>query len=183
MEQKEEAYIINRILAGETNLFSGFVDNYGASVLRMVRQIVAGREDAEEIVQDIFMKAFANLHFFKGDARFSTWLFRIAYNTAISATRKKKREHFSFDEKMMADVPDEKIDHFFDNDKNELLERRLQEAIVLLPPDEKALIAMFYNEDKPIDEIASIMSLSASNVKVKLFRTRKKLYLQLNEYH
>lgn len=183
MGRNDESDIINRILAGEINLFSGFVDNYGASVLRLVRQIVANREEAEELVQDIFMKAFTKLGSFKGESRFSTWIFRIAYNTAISATRKKRHESFFFDEKALANIRDETVENFFDDDSNERMIRKLQESIHRLPPDEKALITLFYTEGKPVDEIAAIVNLSASNVKVKLFRTRKKLYLQLNDYH
>lgn len=181
MERKEETDIINRILPGEINLFSRFVDDYGTSVFRMVRQIVTCHEEAEEIVQDIFMKAFTKLSSFKGDARFSTWIFRIAYNTAISAKRKKRNESYFDDEKTLDNIPDEEIGDFFDDDTDEQMILKLQEAIKQLPPDEKMLITLFYIEGKSVDEMGAIANLSTSNVKVKLFRIRKKLYLQLND--
>lgn len=84
MENKDEQIIIKRILEGETAIFSHFVEQYSHSVYSMIVRIVQSREDAEELSQDAFLKAFSKLETFKGDCSFSTWLFRIAYNTGIS---------------------------------------------------------------------------------------------------
>lgn len=92
MEQKDESYYIERILDGETEYFSVFLDRYSRPLYTLVVQIVGCPEDAEELLQDIFLKAFRNLNRYKGECRFSTWIYRIAYNAAISATRKKKQE-------------------------------------------------------------------------------------------
>ncbi|MCS2714378.1 sigma-70 family RNA polymerase sigma factor [Bacteroides thetaiotaomicron] len=96
MEQKDESYYIERILDGETEYFSVFLDRYSRPLYTLVVQIVGCPEDAEELLQDIFLKAFRNLNRYKGECRFSTWIYRIAYNTAISATRKKKQEFLSY---------------------------------------------------------------------------------------
>ena len=172
--------IINRILSGDTNLFSRIIDCYGTTIYRLIKQIIPCNEDSEEIVQDVFMKVFQKLNSFKGDSRFSTWLYRIAYNTAISATRKKKHEVSFFDESEIMNIPDETVDIFFENNTDEELISKLQQSINYLDTDEKVLITLYYLEDRPINEIASIMEISPPNVKIRLFRTRKKLYLQLS---
>ena len=79
MVQNEEAQYIARILNGETECFSVFLDRYGRPLYSLIVQIVGCPEDAEELVQDVFLKAFKNLSGYKGDCIFSTWLYRIAY--------------------------------------------------------------------------------------------------------
>ena len=111
MEQKDESYYIKRILDGETEYFSVFLDRYSRPLYTLVVQIVGCPEDAEELLQDIFLKAFRNLNRYKGECRFSTWIYRIAYNAAISATRKKKQEFLYIEENTINNVPDEMADN------------------------------------------------------------------------
>lgn len=92
MVQNEETQYIARILNGDTEAFSVFLDRYSRPLYVLIVQIVGCPEDAEELVQDVFLKAFRCLDSYKGECRFSTWLYRIAYNAAVSATRKKKQE-------------------------------------------------------------------------------------------
>lgn len=177
MEQKEESRHIERILNGETHLYSAFVEAYSDSIYVLIVQIVGSPEDAEELVQDSFMKAYKALNTYKNECRFLTWLYRIAYNIAISATRKAKRPVLFIEEATINNVPDEAVDTLMDEDSVEEDINRLMTAIDLLTPDEKALITLFYLEEKSIDEVSQIMDLTISNVKVRLHRTRKKLYL------
>lgn len=180
MEQKDEINYIKRILEGETNLFSYFLDRYSRPIYTLIIQIVSCREDAEELTQDSFIKAFRKLDTYKGDCSFSTWLYRIAYNTAISATRKQKREPFFIDEQIIENVSDDEVDDVLGNSDNEERIKRLETALTQLNADERALITLFYNEDKSIDELATIFRLTSTNVKVKLHRTRKKLCVLIN---
>jgi RNA polymerase sigma-70 factor, ECF subfamily len=185
MNHQDELNYIERILAGETNLYSHFVNSYSNSIYSLIVRIVLTNEDAEELTQDSFLKAFKKLDTFKGDCSFSTWLFRIAYNTAISATRKRKMEFPMVDEAMMESVPDEAIETFFDPDENEIKLQKLEEAIGKLNVEEKTLITLFYTEDKSVAELAKVLDLTNENVKVKLYRVRKKLYVLMtkgNEY-
>ena len=173
MEQKDESYYIERILDGETEYFSVFLDRYSRPLYTLVVQIVGCPEDAEELLQDIFLKAFRNLNRYKGECRFSTWIYRIAYNAAISATRKKKQEFLYIEENTINNVPDEMAD------TEEQLER-LEMAIDQLSGEEKALITLFYYEEKSMEEIGEVLKLSISNVKVRLHRTRKKICVLMN---
>jgi len=181
MNNQDELNYIERILAGETNLFSYFVNSYSNSIYSLIVRIVLTNEDAEELTQDSFLKAFKKLDTFKGDCSFSTWLFRIAYNTAISATRKRKMEFPMVDEAMMESVPDEAIETFFDPDENEIKLQKLEEAIGKLNVEEKTLITLFYTEDKSVAELARVLDLTPENVKVKLHRVRKKLYVLMTK--
>ena len=181
MNNQDELNYIERILAGETNLFSYFVNSYSNSIYSLIVRIVQTNEDAEELTQDSFLKAFKKLDTFKGDCSFSTWLFRIAYNTAISATRKRKMEFPMVDEAMMESVPDEAIETFFEGDENEIRLQKLEEAITKLNVEEKTLITLFYTEDKSVAELARVLDLTPENVKVKLHRVRKKLYVLMTK--
>lgn len=89
--ENDETHIIHRILKGETSLYEYFLDKYSQQVFILIIRIVENQEDAEELTQDTFLKAFEHLSSFKAESSFSTWIYRIAYNTAISATRKKTR--------------------------------------------------------------------------------------------
>lgn len=171
----DETDYIRRMIDGETRLFSYFLDRYSRPVYSLIIQLVSNHEDAEELTQDTFMKAFRKLDAFKYDCSFSTWLYRIAYNTAISATRKKRMVFPALDEAMFGNIPDETVDAFFENDNEEMLQK-LEKAIDYLNPEEKALITLYYLEEKSVGDVASILGLTVDNTKVKLFRVRKKLY-------
>lgn len=180
MNVREETTYIRRILDGETELYSCFLDRYSRPMYSLVIQIVSGSEDAEEIVQDVFLKAFNSLHTYRGDSSFSTWLYRIAYNMAIGFARKKKREYIAIEENLLNSIPDDKADSvLFPTDDEEKI-MKLTEAIGMLSSEETAIITLFYYEEKSVDEVAQITKLSPSNVKVRLHRARKKLYVILS---
>jgi RNA polymerase sigma-70 factor (ECF subfamily) len=181
MENLDEISYIKRILEGETNLFSVFLERYSRSIHSLISRIIPSNEEAEELTQDTFLKAFRKLDTFKGECSFSTWLFRIAYNTAISATRKRKIVFPVIDESVLENVSDETIDIAFEEDGNERKLQQLEKAITRLNVEDKTLITLYYSEDKSVSEIAELMELTPDNVKVKLFRVRKKLYILMNE--
>ena len=137
-------------------------------------------EDAEELAQDVFLKAFRNLHRFNGRSSFPTWLFRIAYNTAVSETRRRKREWACIDQARLANLPDseaERMDAW--EGRQEYLDA-LARAVGELEPEERALVTLFYYEEYSVSECAGITQMSESNIKVRLHRIRKKLYILVN---
>lgn len=176
----EEAHIIQEILSGKTSRFEHFLDKYGQQVFTLIVRIVGNQEDAEELTQDCFMKAFSHLSSFKKDSNFSTWLYRIAYNTAISATRKKKQETMIMDETLLANISDKQVDNAL-NDESEGQIARLNMALEKLDADERAVVTLFYMEDKTVSEISEIMDMTVNNTKVKLHRIRKKLYVLITQ--
>ncbi len=177
MNELDDTYYIQKTLDGNIEYFSRLIDRYSSKVYALVIPIVRCKEDAEELTQDIFLKTFKVLSGFKGECRFSTWLYRIAYNTAISATRKKKMEFLYVEEQTINNVMEEDMDEVFNESGNNLLLAKLEKAVAQLPPDERALLSLYYTEEQSMEEIAAITHLSISNVKVKLHRIRKKLYI------
>ena len=168
MERKDDAYYIQQVKAGETNCFAYLVDKYSRSVYNLIAKTVGNREDAEELTQDVFLKVYGKLHTFQGNSSFSTWLYRIAYNESISATRKHKPSFTPIDSIQFGEMPEE------ENNK-ELTLQRLEQALSELNAEERAVILLFYTEEKSIREIAEITKTSESNTKTKLHRIRKKL--------
>lgn len=181
MENPTEQDLIQSILDGNSQAYSVLLLRYQRPIHSLVRQIVTNREDAEELTQDVFIKAFRKLDSFKGGSSLSTWLYRIAWNTAISATRKKRLVYPEFDENQFANLPDDTVDAILAKEDDEAQLLRLEKALDLLKPDEKALITLYYTENKSLAEIATILDISPDNAKVKLHRTRKKMVLLLND--
>lgn len=180
MEHIDESAYIKRILNGETELFAYFLDRYSRPLYSLIIQIVSSPEDTEELLQDVFLKAFQSLGNYRGGSSFSTWLYRIAYNKAISATRKQKSECFYIEESVINNVSDDEAEHIMVLSDNEEQLFKLSHAIGRLSADEKALITLFYYEEKTIEEVALIFAWTQVNVKVKLHRIRKKLYVLMN---
>ena len=174
--KKEESYIIKEILNGKTEQYEYFLDRYGQQVFVLVDRIVSCQEDAEELTQDVFLKAFQQLSSFKAESSFSTWIYRIATNLAISAVRKKRNDVLRLEDSVFANLSDTQVDEALEDESEEQMER-LQQAMNQLEADERALITLYYLEEKPLAEVAFILGLTEGNAKVKLHRIRKKLYV------
>jgi RNA polymerase sigma-70 factor (ECF subfamily) len=144
-------------------------------------KIVRNREDAEEVAQDSFIKAFQKLNSFKGESKFSTWLYTIVYRTAISKIRKKTIEITDIDDFVMEN---HSVDFSFpqmDLLKAEEQKKYVKYAIDSLPELDALLITLFYLNENTFDEIIEITGLTKTNIKVRLFRARKKLYKELSQ--
>ena len=172
-----DIHYIEKIQAGETECFAVLLERYSRSVFSLMVKIVGNREDAEELTQDVFLKVFRTLSSFQGNSLFSTWLYRIAYNAAISATRKKRHEWLTIEESMMEKAPEIEMSDETEQSEREEQLIRLEKAMAQLLPDERALITFFYMQEKSINEIVSITRLSTSSVKTKLHRIRKKMFV------
>lgn len=179
MELYTDTYYIQRIQAGDTACFACLLDKYSRPVHTLIFKVVRSREDAEELTQDVFMKIFKNLSSFKGDCGFSTWVYRIAYNTAISCVRKKKYEFLAIEETTLTNISEEEVSEMLGRTNTSWQIQRLDAALEQLPPDERALILLFYMKEKTVEELAAITGLTTSNTKVKLHRIRKKLFVLL----
>lgn len=168
--------LIDLALKNHSRAMSCLVDRYKGMVFTLSYRILKNELDAEEAAQDSFIKAFKALSTFRFDCKFSTWLYRICYNNAISKARVYKPVLVDADAR--PDIPYEAIsalDSLSAKDRN----RYLSKAMEKLDSDESAILTLFYVEGDSINEIVAITDLSESNVKVKLHRGRKKLYAQL----
>lgn len=178
MENKDDIYYIEKVISGQTNYFSYIVEKYQNIVFSIALKVLGNREDAEEMAQESFIKAYKSLHTFKGKAKFSTWLYRITYNNCISEVRKKKQHFMSTDD---VQIKDETEEMNLDGIPEENRAKYIQAALKKLPEDEYTLVMLYYFEDQSIEEVSSVAGLSQSNTKVKLHRARKKLYTILND--
>lgn len=181
MKYKSDSFYIDKILEGDVSAYSMIVDKHKDMVFTVALRIVRNREDAEEIAQDTFVKVYQSLKSFKKESKFSTWLYRIVYNTAISKTRKRQLE--------TTDMEYEIIENYtLDNIKEDVNRLEYDEQKILinkviekLSPEESTLINLFYFKEYSTEEISEIMNLSKANVKVKLHRIRKRLYKEVQQ--
>lgn len=175
--------IITRVLSGEHQLYAELVKRHQNFVFTLALRYTPGREDAEEIAQDVFVKAYKALKDFRGDSKFSTWLYSIVNSTSITFLRKKKLDVQSLDSEHVMEAADSKDSGMSANQvevksKVEMVTR----AIQLLSPDDAKLITLFYKAEQSLDEIAKIMNLETNTVKVKLHRARTRLKEKMEKY-
>ena len=181
MKFREDPYYIRMILSGDTEAYRGLVEKHQDLVYTIVHRIISSAEEAEEVAQDVFVKAYSKLSGFKGEAKFSTWLYRIAYNTAVSHTRKKKIEFLAMDEEVIGNYSEEDVQQEVMGLSAEGQNKLIKKALAILPRTDSLMITLFYYHGKDIEEISEIVGLTQSNVKVKLFRIRKRLFKEMNE--
>jgi RNA polymerase sigma-70 factor (ECF subfamily) len=181
MKFETDIFYIQQIIAGNARAYAFLVEKHKELVFSIALKILHNREDAEEVAQDAFVKAYQSLSGFKNEAKFSTWLYRIVYNSAISKVRKKKLELSPLDDSTINNYSDDNMDsNFFlveEPDQFELLQKALQS----LPEDENVIVSLFYQNDHSIEDISAITGLTVANVKVKLHRIRKKLYTEMQK--
>jgi RNA polymerase sigma-70 factor (ECF subfamily) len=175
MTQKEDHYYIEETLHGNNHAYEVLVDRYKSMVFTLAVRITKSREDAEEIAQDTFLKVFKALASFKGESKFSTWVYKIAYYRSLDYLKKKKRiiesdtvdisevYNLSSIESVLEDI-----------DRKERLEI-LKDAIQKLSEKDSAIVTLYYFEELSIKEIAMVTGLTPEVVKVRLFRSRKQL--------
>jgi RNA polymerase sigma-70 factor (ECF subfamily) len=168
--------IISKVLKGEQNAYAELVNRYQAYVFTLVLRMIKSREDTEEVSQDVFIKAYRSLADFRGESKFSTWLYTIANTTSITFLRKKKLDVHSLDNEKVFEMADSKDSGFRAN----LVEQKsrvnmVNEAITMLSPDDAEIITLFYKAEQNLEEISRILRLETNTVKVRLHRARTRL--------
>jgi RNA polymerase sigma-70 factor (ECF subfamily) len=167
--------IIDKILDGNTNAYSALVNRYKNRVFTLAYNVLLNKEDAEEVAQDAFVKAFSALKNFKKQAAFGTWLYRIVINTALN--KKKLKKVFTVDASAIA-ADDEPIDFYslLKQYENKDLKKFIQYAMQSLNDDERICITLFYLNELQVNEIHELTGQTVANIKVILYRGRKHLY-------
>jgi len=177
MQQKlTDQDLISAVLAGDTTTYAALVKRHERFVFTLALRFVKKREDAEEVAQDCFVKAYRALGTFNYDSKFSTWLYTITYTTSMSFLRRKQLETQSIDD---AQSGIQLENHVSAYDANEI-ERKsayvyLNQAITLLLPDDAAIITLFYQGEQSLEEIGQALKMESNTVKVKLHRARARL--------
>jgi len=175
--------LISQVVAGNSAAYATLVDRYQGFVFTIVLRYIKSREDAEEVSQDIFVKAYRNLSDFKGASKFSTWLYTVTTTTCISFLRKKKLEVHSLDHEKVFAAADN-IDSGMSANQVEAKSRSqmVNEAIKLLSPDDAQIITLFYKGEQSLEEIAAILGKETNAVKVQLHRARGRLKEKMQKH-
>jgi RNA polymerase sigma-70 factor (ECF subfamily) len=176
-----EKELLEDITHGDMSAFGALMKHYSQGVYTLVVRIVGDECEAEELTQDVWMKVYKQLCYFSGRSTFSTWLYRIAYNAAISHARRKRQTCIPLDERRLASIDEDDVERM-EADTSERNLEALAAAIEQLDAQDRALVTLHYYENRPIAECAEIIEQSVGNTKVRLHRIRKKLYILITDY-
>jgi RNA polymerase sigma-70 factor (ECF subfamily) len=175
--------IINRVLKGEQQAYAELVNRYQGYVFTLALRFTKNREDAEEVSQDIFIKAYRSLADFRGASKFSTWLYTIVNTTCITFLRKKKLEVHSLDNEKVFEVADTKDSGFSANQVEQKSRiNMVNRAIEMLSPDDAEILTLFYKAEQSLEEIGEVLGLEPNTVKVRLHRARQRLKDKMEKY-
>jgi len=181
MDKTDDIYYIEAVRKGDVSAFSILVERYQNMVYSLALKLLKNAEDAEEMAQDTFVKAYQKLETYEGKSKFSTWLYSITYNACISELRKRRIHFSSLEDQRFSDQDEMKMYDYFSETKKEDQERYLNLALGKLPEDDQVLVTLYYYESQSMDEISMITGLGVSNIKVKIHRARKRMYAILHE--
>ena len=175
--------LIARVLNGDHQSYSILVERYSNLVFTISLRYVKTREDAEEVAQDVFVKAFRSLADFRGQSKFSTWLYTIATTTSITFLRKKKIETHSLDNEKLFEVADN-IDSGMSANQVEQKSRAnmVNLAIAMLSPEDAQVLTLFYKGEQTLEEIAQVLGKEVNAVKVQLHRARGRLKDKMQQH-
>lgn len=167
--------LIDRVLSGDTGAYQGLVERYQHMVFTLAARMLKNRELAEELAQDVFVKAYLGLKGFRGNSKFSTWLYKIAYHRILDAAGAEGRKPG-----LRSDLAPETLSARSDDDTwTQLMERErsvvLNEAMARLDTADRSLLSLFYLQEQSLQEVSEITGLSPGAAKVRLFRARERL--------
>jgi RNA polymerase sigma factor (sigma-70 family) len=175
--------IIRKVLQGEQAFFAQLVERYQKYVFTLVLRFTDSREDAEEISQDVFVKAYRSLADFRGESKFSTWLYTVVRTSCITFLRKKRLDTISIDnERTSLQLEDRESGFTANTIEQKSRHAMVGEAIRMLSPDDRQVITLFYKGEQSLEEIGRIMGLDPNTVKVKLHRARHRLKEKMEKY-
>ena len=168
--------LIDKVLGGDKAAYADLMKRHQRFVFTLALRFAKNREDAEEIAQDCFIKAYRSLNTFRNTSKFSTWLYSIVYTTAMTFLRKKRLDIQSIDteagllniENHVSDLNADEVEH-----KSKMV--FVNRAIDQLLPDDAAVITLFYQGEQSLDEIGKALGMETNTVKVKLHRARHRL--------
>jgi RNA polymerase sigma factor (sigma-70 family) len=167
--------LIEQTLAGNQAAYADLVKRHQRFVFTLARRFSKNREDAEEIAQDCFIKAYRSLSSFQRQSKFSTWLYSIVYTTAMTFLRKKRVDTDSIDDESVYVQLENHSGYDSNSAENRSRSYYLNQAITQLLPDDAAIITLFYMGEQSLDEISQALAIAPNTVKVKLFRARQRL--------
>jgi RNA polymerase sigma-70 factor (ECF subfamily) len=181
VNKQEEQIVVDKVLAGDAHAFTALVNSYKDIALALAYNILLNQEDAEEVAQDSFVKAYTSLHSFKGGAKFSTWLYRIIVNTALNKRKLKKYRTLEITESINIEIP-AGSNYIPTTQVTGEHRKHIQLALRSLNDNERLCITLFYLNELSVEEIHELTRITVSNIKVLLYRGRKNLYTALRQH-
>jgi RNA polymerase sigma-70 factor (ECF subfamily) len=185
--KKEDFIVISRALKGDQNAYTELLKKYKGAIYSFIFKMIPEKEDAEDMVQETFIKAFSALPTFNNEFAFSTWLFKIASNNCIDYMRKKRLKTYSINKPIeskdgfvIQDLPDPLINPEMEYIESERLSN-IESAIQKLPKKYRSIIIMRHKEEKSYEEISAELNIPIGTVKARIFRAREKLKKLLKE--
>lgn len=175
MEPFNDQLYIKLILEGDTNAFSALVSRYKDFVFTLSLRMLHNREEAEEVSQDTFIKVFRSLNSFKKESKFSTWLYKITYNTCLDRVKKQKKDRSVVELNEFTGHEARSLMNVLETIEENERKQMIQDCLNLLLPEESFLITLYYFNENSLKEISQIIKMNENNLKIKLFRIRKKL--------
>ena len=181
MTREQEAAVIQAVLDGDVNAYEALVKEYEKNVYNLALRMTGNSEDAADMAQEAFIKAYNSLTAFRGDSKFSVWLYRIVSNVCLDFLRSRSRKQTvslstenDDGEEVELDIADET------HSPEQLLDRSLtrdavRRGLAALPPDHREILLLREIQGWSYEEIADVLGLEAGTVKSRIFRARKKL--------
>ncbi len=184
----DEGSLVAAARAGDLSAFEQLVSRYDGKIFRLARNITQNREDAEDVMQEAFLKSFAHLNEFQGDSRFYTWLVRITVNEALMKLRKRRPNQVPLDEAIETeeDLMPREIEDWGPTPEQRYAQTELRgilsDVIARLDPGFRIVFLLRDVEDFSTEETAQLLGLSVPAVKSRLLRARLRLRQMLNQY-
>lgn len=177
---EDEKNIIFRLIKGDNEAFGEIILKHQDFVFNVVKNIVHIEEQAKDITQEVFLKAYENIEKFRGDSKISSWLYRIAYNLSINWSERKKDREIQADEETLnlTILQEEPYDKIFE--KQAIIET-MDKIIEELPDKYKIVVKLYYFEEKSYEEIADILGIPINTVRTHLLRAKKLIEKKLSE--
>ena len=170
---EKEAEYIQQIIAGDVSRFAWFVDTYKDMAFSIAARILGNDQDAEEVVQDSFLQAYRSLRSFKGNSKFSTWLYRIVVNGSLNRLQKKRGVYEDIE--LVAEqvaVVESSYQGLTSQDQVKFINLAMER----LRPEDRLILTLYYLEEQSLGEIAEITGDPKENVKMRLHRARNRMY-------
>ena len=172
---------IQKVLNGDYAGFSYFVEKYKDMAYSIAFRIVNNSEDAEEIVQDSFIKAFKSLNKFRHDSKFSTWLYRIVVNNSLSKVKRRKIDSGNIDLDKVSDIAIAEIESTYNHLSHDDQKKYINLALNELNIEDRLLLTLYYLNENSLEEISEITEIKNENLKMKIHRARQKMYIVLKK--
>ena len=175
MVKADDQHYIQLVTKGDTNAFAVLVDRYKDMVFILSLKMLKDREEAEEVSQDTFLKIYKSLNKFNGESKFSTWIYKVAFNTCLDRLKKNKRSQPVIYLDEFTEQETISLMNVLDSIEEKERKQMIQDCLYSLPGEDSFLLTLYYFEEQSLEEIAKIIGINQNNVKIRLYRCRKKL--------